>query len=315
MSEQAKFVKVSATVIAFNEEQDLDACLASLAWCDEIILVDSGSTDGTREIAARHGARTYVRPFAGFSDQKNFAAEQAGNDWILSIDADESVSEELREEILHFLPNESAVIGFFVPRLNLWLGKAIRHGGWWPDHTVRLYRRSAARWAGVSHEAVVVAGPVSTLRHPIIHKSLRDIHDHLRKGLCSSVLELKEAKERELRLYWIPPLGLYFSCLRKFLSGPPTALRARTIYKERLKNKVDLVWLLPFHPFLRFFYMYIVRGGFRDGAVGFWVAYTSAVVEAMKMLRIWEHFVFQRGKATRQEEALEDPARLYRSIS
>jgi len=306
--------KISAIVIAFNEEHDLGECLASLAWCDEIIVVDSGSTDRTRDIAARYGTRIFVRPFAGFSDQKNFAAAQAGNDWILSIDADESVSDELREEILHALPGESAA-GFFIPRLNLWLGKPIRHGGWWPDHTLRLYRRSAARWAGVSHEAVVVEGFAGVLRHPIVHKSLRDVHDHLRKGLCSSVLELKEAKARELRLCWLPPLGLYFSCLREFFSGPLTPLRARAIYKERMKNKVDLVWLLPLHPFLRFFYMYVVRAGFRDGAAGFWVAYTSAVVEAMKMLRIWEHFVFQRGQATRQEETLEDPARLYRSIS
>ena len=306
--------RISATVIAFNEEQDLDECLASLAWCDEIIVVDSGSTDRTREIAARYGARFFTRPFAGFSDQKNFAAEQAGNDWILSIDADESVSDDLREEILHAFPDVSAV-GFFIPRLNLWLGKPIRHGGWWPDHTLRLYRRSAARWAGVSHEAVVVEGLVGALRHPLVHKSLRDVHDHLRKGLCSSVLELKEAKGRELRLGWLPPLGLYLSCLRELFSGPLTPLRARAIYKQRLKNKVDLVWLLPFHPFLRFFYMYVVRAGFRDGIAGFWVAYVSAVVEAMKMLRIWEHFVFQGGKATRQEETLEDPARLYRSIS
>ncbi len=307
--------RISATVIAFNEEQDLAECLASLGWCDEIILVDSGSTDHTREIAERYGARVFVRTFAGFSDQKNFAAAQARHDWILSIDADESVSEELREEILHRLPNESVVAGFFIPRLNLWLGKPIRHGGWWPDQTVRLYRRSVARWAGVSHEAVTVEGPVGALRHPIVHKSLRDVHDHLRKGLCSSVLELKEAKCRKLRLCWFPPLGLYFSCLREFFSGPFTRLRARMIYKERLKNKVDLVWMMPLHPFLRFFYMYVVRAGFRDGAAGFWVAYISAVVEAMKMLRIWEHFVFQRGRATRQEELLEDPARLYRSIS
>jgi glycosyltransferase involved in cell wall biosynthesis len=307
--------RISATVIAFNEEHDLGECLASLAWCDEIILVDSGSTDRTRDIAARYGARIFVRPFAGFSDQKNFAAGQARNDWILSIDADESVSEELREEILHRLPGDSAAAGFFIPRLNLWLGKPIRHGGWWPDHTLRLYRRSAARWAGVSHEAVVAEGHVSVLRHPIVHNSLRDVHDHLRKGLCSSVLELKEAKSRDLRLCWLPPIGMYFSALREFFSGPLTPLRARTIYKEQLKNKADLVWLLPFHPFLRFFYMYVIRAGFRDGAAGFWVAYVSAVVEAMKMLRIWEHFVFQRGKVTRQEETLEDPARLYRSIS
>jgi glycosyltransferase involved in cell wall biosynthesis len=307
--------RVTAIVIAFNEEHDLGECLASLAWCDEIVFVDSGSTDRTREIAERHGARIFVRPFAGFSDQKNFAAAQARYDWLLSLDADERVSDDLREEILHALSSASAVAGFYIPRLNLWLGLPIRHGGWWPDHTLRLYRRSGACWVGHAHEAVVVEGPTGVLRHPIVHKSLDDVHDHLRKGLCASVLELKEAKRRDLRLCWFPPLGLYFSWLREFLSGPRTMLRARMLYKERLKNKVDLAWLLPFHPFLRFFYMYVVRAGFRDGAAGFWLAYVSAVVEAMKMLRIWEHFIFKRGKATRQEEALENPARLYRSIS
>ncbi len=114
---------------------------------------------------------------------------------------------------------------------------------------------------------------------------------------------------------WALASSLGYVQFRDASAGPLTRLRARMIYKERVKNKVDVVWLLPFHPFLRFFYMYVVRAGFRDGAAGFWVAYVSAVVEAMKMLRIWEHFVFQRGKATRQEETLEDPARLYRSIS
>ena len=308
-------LRVSATVIAFNEEEDLEECLRSLTWCHEIILVDSGSQDRSREIAARYGARIFVRPFEGFSNQKNFAAEQATGDWILSIDADEAVSLELREEICQRLASETRLAGFAIPRRNLWLGTAIRHGGWYPDLTLRLYRRGAGVWQGHSHEQVVVTGATGVLRHDLIHKSLRDMHDHLRKGLLSSVLELKEAKSRRLQLFWFFPLAVLRDCLRDFWAGPKTLFALRLIYKNRVKNKVDLVWLIPFYPFLRFFYMYVLRLGFLDGREGFWLAYTSAIVDAMKYLKIWEHFVRQRGKATEQQAALEDTTKLYRSAS
>src|SRR5712691_2080272 len=235
--------RVSATVIAFNEEEDLEECLRSLTWCHEIILVDSGSQDRSREIAARYGARIFVRPFEGFSNQKNFAAEQATGDWILSIDADEAVSPELREEICQRLASETRLAGFAIPRRNMWLGTAIHHGGWYPDLTLRLYRRGAGVWQGHSHEQVVVAGPAGVLRHDLIHKSLRDMHDHLRKGLLSSVLELKEAKSRPLRLCWFFPFAVLRDCLRDFWDGPKTLYVLRLIYKDRVKNKVDLVWL------------------------------------------------------------------------
>ena len=307
--------KVSATVITFNEEADLKECLESLRWCDEIIVVDSGSQDHTREIAARYGARIFVRPFEGFSSQKNFAAEQATGDWILSLDADEGVSAELRDEILRRLPGETRVAGFVIPRRNLWLGATIRHGGWYPDLTLRLYRRGAGVWQGHAHEQVVVSDPTEILGHDVVHKSLRDIHDHLRKGLLSSVLELKEAKSRDLRLYWVFPPAVFVQCARDWWAGPQTPFHLRQIYKNRVKNKVDVIWMLPFYPLLRFFYMYVIRLGFLDGRDGFWLAYTSALVEAMKYVKIWEHFMRQRGKATEQQAALEDPAKLYRSIS
>jgi len=315
LTELDSALRVSATVITFNEEEDLEECLRSLTWCHEIILVDSGSQDRSREIAARYGARIFVRSFEGFSNQKNFAAEQASGDWILSIDADEAVSPELREEICQRLASETRLAGFAIPRRNLWLGTPIRHGGWYPDLTLRLYRRGAGVWQGHSHEQVVVAGPTGVMRHDLIHKSLRDMHDHLRKGLLSSVLELKEAKSRRLQLFLFFPLAVLRDCLRDFWAGQKTLFALRLIYKNRMKNKVDLVWLIPLYPFLRFFYMYVLRLGFLDGREGFWLAYTSAVVDAMKYLKIWEHFVRQRGKATERQAALEDTTKLYRSAS
>jgi glycosyltransferase involved in cell wall biosynthesis len=306
---------ISATVIAFNEEADLEECLDSLSWCDEIVFVDSGSTDRTVEIATKHRVRLFVRRFQGFSDQKNFAAGQASGKWVLSIDADERVSPELQEEIQHSLRRSADIGGYFIPRLNLWLSHPMRHGGWYPDHSLRLYRKDAGEWQGHSHEQVVVAGKTAVLTKPIVHKTIANMHDHLRKGLLSSVLELKEAKNNKLQFYWLPPRKVLLHCLKDFWDGPKTLLALRLIYKRRLKNTVEFAWLLPWYPVLRFFYMYFLRLGFLDGSKGFWLAYSSAVVEAMKDLKIWEYYFHQGKQPGARETRLEDPAVLYRSIS
>jgi glycosyltransferase involved in cell wall biosynthesis len=306
--------KVSATVITFNEEHDLAACLSSLSWCDEIVVVDSGSTDRTAEVAVRHGARVFVVPFQGFSEQKNFAAEQTTSEWILSIDADENVSAELQEEI-RLLPLAGTVSGYFIPRKNLWLSHPIRHGGWSPDYTLRLYRKGDGEWRGLSHEQVVVNGDTGVLRNPIVHDTIASVHDHLRKGLISSVLELKESRNNNFHLYWFPPWQTVRRCAKDLWTGPKSLLGLRLIYKRHIKNTIDLVWLLPWYPFLRFFYMYILRVGFLDGAPGFWLAYTSAIVEAMKCMKIWEHYIHHAERSILQERTLENPTTLYRSIS
>jgi glycosyltransferase involved in cell wall biosynthesis len=306
---------VSATLITFNEEAELEECLGSLAWCDEIVLIDSGSADRTVEIATKRGAKLFVRRFQGFSDQKNFAAEQASGEWILNVDADECVTPELEEEIRRVLQHSPDVSGYFIPRLNLWLSQPMRHGGWYPDHALRLYRKNSGKWHGHSHEQVVVDGKTAVLTKPIVHKTIASVHDHLRKGLLSSVLELKEAKSNKLRFYWLPPGKVLLQCLKDFWAGPKTILGLRMVYKRRIKNAVDFVWLLPLYPLLRFFYMYFLRFGFLDGSRGFWLAYSSAVVEAMKYLKIWEYYFHQGGQPGPQEKGLEDPAILYRSIS
>lgn len=306
---------VSAAVITFNEEADLEECLASLCWCDEIVLVDSGSTDRTVEIATKHGAKIFARRFQGFSDQKNFAEERASGEWVLNIDADERVTPELQQEIQHVLQRSADISGYFIPRLNLWLSHPMLHGGWYPDHALRLHRKGAGKWQGHSHEQLVVEGKTAVLTKPIVHKTIASMHDHLRKGLLSSVLELKEAKSNKLRFYWLPPGKVLLQCLKDFWSGPKTMLGLRLVYKRHIKNAMDFAWLLPCYPFLRFFYMYFLRLGFLDGTTGFWLAYSSAVVEAMKDLKIWEYYFHQGGQPNSQEKRLEDPAILYRSIS
>lgn len=307
---------ISAALITLNEEQHIGECLASLTWCDEIIVVDSGSTDRTVDIAKQHGAHVIMQPFQGYSAQKNFAAEQAHNEWILSIDADEVVPPELQQEITASLADErnSHVVGYFVPRLNLWLGKPIRHGGWYPDYTLRLYRRDCGKWRGDSHELVEVDGAWTTLRHPLIHDTISDIHDHLRKALLLGVLEVKEARANGMRLYRLFPFHTMLLCAKDFWLGPKTGLGLRLIYKRRIKYKLELMWLLPLYPALRFFYMYVLKLGFLDGNRGFWLAYASGAVEAMKALRFWEHFVLQDRKYTPQQQATEDTSKLYMTV-
>src|SRR5258708_6414245 len=139
-------MKITATVITFNEEHNIAAALESLSWADEIVVVDSESTDGTVEIARRFTDRLFVRAWPGYSAQKNFAAEQAGNDWIFSLDADERVSPELTKRILELKSHaEPEPAGFETPRRTFYLGRWIKHSGWWPDLKIRLYDRRRSR--------------------------------------------------------------------------------------------------------------------------------------------------------------------------
>src|SRR5262245_41064718 len=137
--------QISATIITFNEEHRIAKAIASLASCDEIVVVDSGSTDRTCEIAEARGARVLRRSWEGYSKQKNFAAAQARNDWILSIDADEQLSAELAAEIAAWKKTEPTTPAMSMPRRAFYLGKWIGHSGWYPDRKTRLYDRRRAR--------------------------------------------------------------------------------------------------------------------------------------------------------------------------
>jgi glycosyltransferase involved in cell wall biosynthesis len=171
--------QITATIITFNEENRIGEAIASLACCDEIIVVDSCSTDHTREIAARLGATVLTREWEGYSRQKNFAAAQAHNDWILSVDADERLSAELCSEIAEFKRHDSVFAAMSMPRRAFYLGRWIRHSGWYPDRKVRLYDRRRTRWHGdFVHEAMQVDGPLGLLHGDLLHFPYRNLQEH-----------------------------------------------------------------------------------------------------------------------------------------
>jgi glycosyltransferase involved in cell wall biosynthesis len=176
-------LKISAVLIAQNEEDRIEAALRSLAFCDEIVVVDGGSTDTTAARVNALGARLLERPFDGFVAQKNFAVDQAKNDIVLSLDADEEVSYALRSSIQAVCLGESLPrAGYRIPRVTHYLGREIRATDWYPDWQLRLFDRRRGRFDGaLVHESVKVEGPVGRLAGEIIHRPYRDEADHLKR--------------------------------------------------------------------------------------------------------------------------------------
>jgi glycosyltransferase involved in cell wall biosynthesis len=171
---------LSACIITYNEADRIEACLQSVSFCDEIILVDSHSTDSTRELAARFGARVIERDWPGYRSQKQFAVESAGNDWVLCLDADERLSERLRGEVEALREGGFArFAGWSVPRITDYFGRFLRHGNAYPDRLIRLFDRRRGGWIGDEiHENTRVSGPVGKLHGHLEHYSYRSLTDH-----------------------------------------------------------------------------------------------------------------------------------------
>jgi hypothetical protein len=242
-------VKLTVTVITLNEAAHIEAALASVAWADEVIVVDSGSSDGTLEIARRHATRVEARDWPGYGAQKNRAAELAANDWILSLDADERVTPALAQEIRAVL-QDPAADGYRIPRVTWYLGRWIRSTDWYPDLQLRLYDRRKARWnLRQVHESVELVEPAGRLRHELQHFAYRDVSHHL------------------------VTIDRY------------TTLAARQWATEgRRASAVGAVA----HPPLAFARNYLLRGGFRDGAAGLLVSLLNSYYVFLKFVKLWE---------------------------
>ena len=174
-------MKISATIITYNEERNIARAMESLRCCDEIVVVDSDSSDRTVEIAEKLGARVIENSWPGYAAQKNFAAAQATYDWILSLDADEALSEMLEAEIWQLKKSGAKYDSYTMPRMAQYLGKWILHSGWYPDRKVRLFDRRKSRWVGeFVHESVVVDGTVGELEANLLHFTCQSLSEHLK---------------------------------------------------------------------------------------------------------------------------------------
>jgi glycosyltransferase involved in cell wall biosynthesis len=242
--------KVTATVITLNEARNIEDALRSIAWADEIVVVDAGSTDGTVDIARRHGARVEMRAWDGYSAQKNYAASIASNDWILSIDADERVPPELAREIRERLESGPDRRGYRVPRLTWYLGRWIRGTDWYPDYQLRLYDRRAGRWNGRRvHESVALDDPAGQLTHDLQHYAYRDLSHHL-------------------------------STIDRY-----TTLAAEQWHAEG--RRVSAMGLVA-HPPAAFVRNYVLRGGFTQGTAGLVVSILNSYYVFLKFAKLYE---------------------------
>lgn len=251
--------KLTVTVITRDEADHLDGCLASVAWADEIVVVDSRSTDDTVAIARRHGVRVEVRDWPGYGAQRNYAASAATHDWILSIDADERVTPELAAEIQRLLGSDPPRRGYRVPRVAWYLGRWMRGTDWYPDYQLRLYDRRAARWNDRRvHESITLDGEAGRLRHELQHFPYHDISDHLSTIDRYTTLAAQQAVEDGRRVS-LPGLAL--------------------------------------HPPLAFLRNYLLRGGCSQGAAGLVVSALNSYYVFLKLAKSWERSRGLRGDA------------------
>jgi (heptosyl)LPS beta-1,4-glucosyltransferase len=244
-------VKLTVTVITHNEAKNIGAALESVSWADEIIVVDSRSTDETVSIAKKYTTRIEIRDWAGYSDQKNFAAGLASHDWILSLDADERVTPALAREIRELLNRGPQYKGYRVSRVTYYLGRWLHSTDWYPDYQLRLYDRRSGRWNPRRvHESFELAnGRPGRLQHHLEHYAYRDVSDH------------------------VSSIDHY------------TTLAAEQWMTEgRRTNLLEIA----VHPPVAFLRNYVLRLGIRDGSAGFLVSALNSYYVFMKLVKLWE---------------------------
>ena len=239
---------LAVTVITKNESKNIRNCLESVNWVDEIIILDSGSTDDTVAICQEYTDKVFVTDWPGFGVQKNRAIQRATCEWILSIDADESVSEELRQEIEEAIEQPSKRVAYQIPRRSSYCGRFMSHSGWGPDYIIRLFRRGYGRFSDdLVHERLVVQGAMGRLTNPLIHRAFSDLEE---------VLETTNAY---------------------------SSAGAQMLHQQHKKASLMGAVL---HGLWSFFHTYIIRAGFLDGKEGFMLAVSNGEGTYYKYLKL-----------------------------
>ncbi len=265
---------LSVAIVACNEAENLARTLASVTWVDEIVLIDSGSTDGTIEIAKQYGAIVYSEPWKGYGPQVNSALDKCTQPWLLNLDADEVLTPELAAEIQALLKTEPAFSGYTVPRLNLIFGRWMRHGGLYPDRKLRLFRQEFARLREDTepHATPKTDGPTGALRGDLLH-------------------------------YQYPTLPLYQEHMRRYSTASvPLMLRRGKTSKNALSFFLNTV----LNPAFTFLYNYVVRGGFLDGREGLLFHINHSRYVRWKYVKARDAYRLQSGQAkqAKSEEAV-----------
>ena len=242
---------LSVCIITFNEEENIRTCLESVKWADEIIVVDSRSTDRTVSICKEYTERIFVRDFPGYRDQKNYAVKQATYNWILSIDADEEVSHELQLEMKDLLEaNDLKEVGFYMSRKTEYIGEWVTYGRWYPDLKLRLFDKRYGCWEGENlHESVSIQGPTRRLKGDLLHRTYRDLSHHLQVINNFTTISAQQKKGRKI--------------------GHPT-LKA------------------IFHPLAYFLNSYILRRGIFHGTRGLILSVMGSYYVFLKYAKLWE---------------------------
>jgi len=252
---RSTILPISVLIPTKDEERNITECIKSISWAGEIFVFDSMSSDRTVEIAHNLGAEVVQRRFDNFANHKNWALDNLPFkfDWILILDADERITPKLHEEICNVI-NISNYIGYYIPRKNLFMGKWMRHGGWFPDYQLRLFRRGKARYENrIVHERMVVDGQIGFLKYPLIHKDFKGLERYFDRHNTYSSMEAVEA----------------FKVLN---SGGTSALLDKRLkeadpHRRRVQKEFAYRYF-PCRPLIKFLWMYIIKLGFLDGRMG-----------------------------------------------
>jgi glycosyltransferase involved in cell wall biosynthesis len=250
MEDITLMLPLSVVIVTQNEERNIREALQSVRDASEIIIIDAFSTDRTRDICREYTDRIYQKEWQGYASQKRTGIELAAGPWVFILDSDERFTEPLRKEIADIVQGNQACSGYYVPRKNFFLGKWIRHGGWWPDHTLRLFRKDqAAMEERKVHEKVIVQGETGFLRNHLEHYTYRTVSDYIKKMDIYSKLSAQELRKK----------GMHSGFLPLILRPPFTFLK-----------------------------MFLLRFGFLDGLFGFILAVLYSHYTFLKYLKLWE---------------------------